>query len=117
MKTVKLSHIPVFQGDVMVTIRPNIPTESVLDASADRAIVAHSETGHHHLAFGPLDFYRNPAEPRVTYARASGSFELRHLRDWDTHESIVFDVPDGGAYVQFDRQEEWTPEGWQEARD
>lgn len=225
MKTVTLSRLPTFQGDVMITICDAIPTGAVRDDRDDRAIVAHSETGHHHVAMGPLEFYRNPAEPLVTYARAGGAFtvsqvdaaavlalereemidllltshwdqrdrsaahlqrlplgshvhlfaksargegfflvwngpgqpsvlnraafraiateagaegltqpfhvyartstysgpnvefyQIPNLRDWDTHEPIAFDAPEG-ALVRFDRQEEWTPEGWQDVTD
>ena len=82
-------------------------------------IVAHSETGHHHVidATPAVEFFTTD-DPLTAYLRVIEATEatevaLRHLRSWDTHESIAFKP---GVYkVRY--ESEHTPEGWRKAAD
>jgi hypothetical protein len=55
-------------------------------------IVGHSETGHHHVidtkgaTIGVMD--HAPEGMRVLYAILEQPFELKHLRQHDTHETL-----------------------------
>ena len=52
-------------------------------------VVAHSETGHHHVAAGEhLQFYGTP-DPMVGFLVSSkGPADVVHERDFDTHEAL-----------------------------
>ncbi len=66
-------------------------------------IIGHSETGHHHV----LDADRvtavyegtNAAGMTVLYALLKRGAELRHLRSFDTHESVGFSAGDIVSFV------------------
>lgn len=101
---------PVFQGDVMIM---RIPSDRVAADVKDlgHSIIAHSETGHHHIAnnatvLGGLD-------PMVMFMKpkAEGPVDIVHHRDFDTHETIRFYADEGDAFI-IKRQREWRPEGW-----
>ena len=101
------------QGDVLFTRVKDIPqdvTKALPDLSG-RVIVAHSETGHHHaFPTGAAVELFTTKNPLICYLRVSGNeaVALKHLRPFDTHESIAFNP---GCY-EVRRQREWTPEGW-----
>jgi hypothetical protein len=126
MTTIKLSNsvtvehdpsrLSIPQGDVTL-----IPILAVPGGCASAApengthILAHSETGHHHVVmerpdikqfFGPdqftdfLEVFDSPAE-------------LIHLRATHTHETQT--ITPGAWLVK--RQAAYTPQGWERARD
>lgn len=107
---------PVFQGDVMIM------RISAADVSKDakelgHSIIAHSETGHHHVAnyatvLGGLD-------PMVMFMKPAGNtghIDIEHQRSFDTHETIRFYSEPGDAFI-IKRQREYTPEGWRRVED
>lgn len=56
-------------------------------------IVAHSETGHHHVMEAEgATFYEKVNQEGMTilYAILDTPNQLKHLRDHDTHETILF---------------------------
>ena len=94
MKTV--THRPSFQGDLMIRRIDNLPS-GVTQAAPDNDvhILAHSETGHHHVieskgaSVSVLD--RQLEGMRVLRAILENPTSLEHLRDHDTHEPIVME--------------------------
>lgn len=79
------------------------------------AIVAHSDSGHHHVAMGgrgAVQLFAS-SDPLKSYLLAKESSELRHERSYDTHESIL--IPPGLYEVR--RQRESVPEGWRRVED
>lgn len=111
-KIEKTCRTPVFQGDVMIMRIDEIPKDvKILDTD----IIAHSETGHHHVAkyadvLGGLD-------PMVMFLKAKGPYiDIEHQRDFDTHETIRFDSDPGDTFI-IKRQREYVPEGWRRVED
>ena len=77
-------------------------------------VVAHSETGHHHvISARAARAYRGP-KPLVLFLVVTDPAPIRHLRTWDTHEPIQMKAP--GVY-EVRQQREYTPEGWQRVAD
>jgi hypothetical protein len=84
------------QGEVTIRRINRIPAGCTpMKAEGGRFIVGHSETGHHHVigangvSVSVLD--RPPEGMRVLYAILEGPTSLDHLRDHDTHESIMLE--------------------------
>lgn len=82
-------------------------------------ILAHSETGHHHvIAAGSNVLERIPSSnlPEGITACLLVMNEpgvLEHIRSFDTHEPILFEK---GAY-EIRRQREYTPQGLRQVAD
>lgn len=88
--------------------------KTIFNSPAEVHILAHSETGHHHvMSVKTVDFYQSANDPFVSYIDVKSPTELRHLRDFDTHKTIVFPI---GKY-RINRQGEQTPEGWKRVED
>lgn len=84
-----------------------------------RYILAHSETGHHHVmkARENIRFFES-GDPLVSYLEVIEATDesealLEHLRSFDTHETIRFSE---GIYAAITARES-TPEGWRKAQD
>ena len=97
------------QGDVLFRKVGSLPVGANSRVDEGSVIVAHSETGHHHVFEDPIavSFYTT-ADPFVSYLEVKEPSVLKHLRDFDTHEEILFDA---GIY-ELRRQREYTPEGY-----
>jgi hypothetical protein len=106
------------QGDVFfVKIDAvEIPNDAkLLCPKSDHHIVAHSETGHHHVvrADGTV-FYEGPSDPFTCYLRIDGAFaEVVHQRPFDTHEPVRL----GQGVWMVRRQREYTPDGFRRVED
>ena len=108
------------QGDLFIRRIEALPVGLKLMATeAGNYIVAHSETGHHHVieARSNVMVYTTD-DPLVSYMQvleAADATEnlIEHLRSFDTHESIKIGV---GNY-EIRRQREYTPEGWRRVAD
>lgn len=112
MKTVELKNEVVFQGDIMVQRVEAVPAEAA-DAKTD--VVAHSETGHHHVAT-KARVYAAP-DGMTLYMQAIGAeIDLVHKRPYDTHETIRLLTKPGDVF-RVRRQREHTPEGWRRVED
>lgn len=101
----------VAQGDVLFRRVAAIP-----DGATRRSdkIVAHSETGHHHsFDIGESVWLYSTQDRLVSYLEVKKPAVLKHRRDFDTHEEILFDP---GIY-EIRRQREWSPEGWRRVQD
>lgn len=108
------------QGDLLLRRIDAIPVGAQpMQAERGNFIVAHSETGHHHvIAARPNVQVFTTNDPLVSYLQvveATDAMEtvLEHLRSFDTHESIAI-LP--GNY-ELRRQREYTPEGWRRVED
>lgn len=113
MKTIKKSSTkPVFQGDIMLTRVTKLPG----DAKPQKGtIVAHSETGHHHVAERAKVFTVPDGE--TLYLQALGkSVDVVHKRSYDTHETIRLQTEPGDVF-KIRRQREHTPDGWRRVED
>lgn len=112
------------QGDMMLIQIASLP-EGVEEVSAvnGRHTLAHSETGHDHIVmerptihmFKAMDDLRAmlDGKPAAYLVVEEEPAELKHLRDFDTHESIA--IPPGTYEVR--RQREYAPEGFRRAVD
>ena len=77
-------------------------------------IVAHSETGHHHIvAESAAQMLIDETNAFIAYLAVAEPTELRHLRPFDTHEPLLLEP---GNY-EVRRQREYVPEGWRRAQD
>lgn len=106
-------HAPVAQGDVMIKRIDEFPKDlKPALAEAGNYIVAHSETGHHHvLPAAETEVYDQ--DEFVSYVRVNNVVALKHLRSFDTHAPIG--LPPGNYRIT--RQREYTPEGFRRAAD
>jgi hypothetical protein len=94
------------QGDVLFIPVKELPAGLVKETTT---VVAHSETGHHHVIRAPegaFAFYRLDA--MTSYLECEAPAEIVHLRSFDTHKTISLEP---GKYM-VRRQREMTPEGW-----
>lgn len=108
------------QGDLYIRRIDTIPANAKpMKAEHGQFIVAHSETGHHHvIAERPGVQVLTTEDPLVSYLRVIEATEqtealLEHLREHDTHETIA--IPPGNYELR--RQREYTPEGWRRVED
>lgn len=110
-----------YQGDLGIwPITDPLPTRlaEVPAVGVGHHIVAHSETGHHHVAEpgpGSEVRYLRPADDTgpeaglVAYLEVlRGHADVVHHRAWDTHQTIRLPV---GTYM-LRRQREHSPDGW-----
>ena len=108
MKTIKRIGA---QGDVVFRRVEKLPKGC--KKQKDR-IVAHSETGHNHVATGG-DYYVK--DGMLSYLVCKGPVEIRHHRDWDTHETLELKGTGPEVVWEIRRQREHTPEGWRRIED
>ena len=72
-------------------------------------VVGHSETGHfHYMERESTTLYKLPDDILKCLLVVNEPDTLKHLRDFDTHESIAF--PPGKYEVTYFREE--TDDGW-----
>jgi hypothetical protein len=110
------------QGDLLITRVQEIPEDAVLQTPEDEGvyIVAHSETGHHHvIESDPVEYFWAKSsndedfEGQVAYLRVNEPVTLRHLRSFDTHAPIQISP----GIFRLNQQREYTPEGLRRAVD
>lgn len=100
------------QGDVLFRRVDALPA-GARDITPDegKVIVAHSETGHHHIASATEARIMAGPDPLVCYLQASDNIIIEHLRPFDTHETFALACGPGVTW-EVRRQREHTPEGW-----
>lgn len=108
------------QGDLLIRRVDALPADvKPIIAEHGKYIVAHSETGHHHIiAERPNVTLYTTGDPMVSYLQVVEAADeaetlLEHLRNFDTHETIS--IPTGTFEIR--RQREYTPEGWRRVED
>ena len=110
------------QGDLIVRRVRVLPKDVVDQKVQGDIIVAHSETGHHHVAQvssgGAVALMARPNDQLRSYLRVdSGSYvDFVHQRPFDTHETLRM-LCNPGDVLEIRRQREWTPEGWRRVED
>lgn len=102
MKYIAQGDLNIFQVD---EIPENVP-------ETDDRVLAHSETGHHHVIEGNTVRVFEQDE-FVSYIKTPEPAKIVHLRGFDTHKTINLDP---GRY-RVTRQREYTPEGFRRAAD
>lgn len=113
MKTVK--NIGA-QGDVMFVRVKSIPKGlEPAPTKNGNYVVAHSETQHDHVVESRnAQLLIDKTNALIAYLQVGGDgVEVKHLRGFDTHESLFLEP---GNY-EVRRQREHTPEGWRRAAD
>lgn len=114
---------PIFQGDCMLIPVDAIPHGALahpIEAVNGVYVLAHSETGHHHVvkARDNVRFFREPGAELTSWLEVErigggdGGAALEHLRSFDTHPPVDLD----GAY-RVKNARERAPEGWRRAQD
>lgn len=108
------------QGEIYFIRIDKLPASAIPVKPEDgKFIVAHSETGHHHVIEArPNVKYYSTDNPLVSYLQvveATDATEaiLKHLRTFDTHEPISFHE---GIYCAVTGRES-APEGWRKVQD
>ena len=106
------------QGDLFIRRIDTLPKNiKPLKPVNGQFIVAHSETGHHHVIEADLGckVYEDEKDPMTLYLEIIDATEvtLRHLRSFDTHKPIAFLK----GIFRFRRARERTPEGWRKVQD
>jgi hypothetical protein len=106
---------PSFQGDLMIRRILAIPSAAKpRDAVDGKHILAHSETGHHHVIDSrAAQMLIDQTNEFIAYLDVATDAEVEHLRSFDTHESVLL-TP--GRY-EVRRQREHVAEGFRRAAD
>jgi hypothetical protein len=104
------------QGDVLFRRIASLPPDVSEDTSNGHIVVAHSETGHHHVIEDrEVRLYeKHTRDPMICFLSVDGDFaELVHLRPHDTHETLRL----RHGIWEVRRQREWSPEGARQLED
>lgn len=105
------------QGDILITRIDTLPDNlepMPFTERKDDIVCAHSETGHHHVvAQEDVDAYQAANDPFVMYLVVKKETVLKHLRSFDTHESLL--IPPGTYRIN--RQREGGLEQYRQAQD
>jgi len=106
------------QGDLLL-IKVDVVPDGYLPAKIEdgKYIVAHSETGHHHIveADPEISYLTNPKDAMKAYLvvqKIIGA-ALIHCRSFDTHDPVM--IPPG--IFELRRQREYIPKGWRRVDD
>lgn len=108
------------QGDVLFRRVDTIPRTAWRQLREGKLIVAHSETGHHHVIDAAGVELFHDADPFICYLKLDAPYaDVVHERQYDTHETLrLFGTDDGRpAYYEVRRQREHAPEGFRRAAD
>ena len=105
------------QGDILIIPCASIP-KTVKPAVAENGhyIIAHSETGHHHVIEKTrAEVYEAADDAFVAYIRTMGEgADIKHNRSFDTHETIHLEA---NQTYEVHRQREYVAEGFRKAAD
>ena len=103
------------QGDMLITKIDHLPKNvTPLKLENDVYVLAHSETGHHHVVDPRhVQVYEAANDSFVSYMVVEHPTALKHLRSFDTHAPVS--IP-AGTY-RINRQREYTAEGFRRAAD
>jgi hypothetical protein len=102
------------QGDIRLYRVGEVPTHVERVECGGRAIVAHSETGHHHVVESPgAAYFTDPKDPFTAYLSLAEDAQVTHLRPFDTHAPISLTAGVWGIR----RQREYVPEGFRMVQD
>lgn len=97
------------QGDLWVRRVDALP-DGVTESKD--TIVAHSETGHDHVAIGKVKRFETD-NPLVCFLSVEDEAQIVHTRPTDTHATIAL----SGGIWEVRNQVERSPEGWRRVED
>lgn len=104
------------QGDVLFRRVKALPEGAAPEERQGPIVVAHSETGHHHVIGDDGVVRFTVDDPMVCYLQIDGAYaDVVHKRPFDTHATVR--LLGGGSVYEVRRQREWTPEGWRRVED
>lgn len=105
MKAIK---VMAAQGDALFRRVDSIPAHAIERPRNGELVVAHSETGHHHVIRSPDAVLLETGNPFLCYLRIdSSSVDVEHLRPFDTHETLrLLGRDDGPTFYEVRRQRE-----------
>lgn len=101
------------QGDLLVMRVDALPEGLKEEKCGPKTIVAHSETGHHHVLESHEARLFRSEDPFTCYLQLAEESRIVHTRSFDTHETLVL----GPGIWAFRNQTEYTPEGLRKATD
>jgi len=108
---------PIAQGDLLIIPIAAIPANATpTKPEGDHYVVAHSETGHHHvIEKSRAEVYEAADDTFIAYIKTmGGGADIVHKRDYHTHETIGL-APNQNYEIR--RQREYIPEGFRRAQD
>ena len=107
------------QGDLYIKRVDKLPDGvTAIQPIGGDFIVAHSETGHHHVVAAQpgVEYFSSANDPLICFLVVKNDdVQLRHNRSFDTHRPIA--LKGGNSIYKLTRQREYTPEGWQRVAD
>jgi hypothetical protein len=105
----------VAQGDLNIFKAPELPEGLELAKPEKNGvhIIAHSETGHHHVISADDAMYY-AIDEFCGYLKVIKDTVVKHLRSFDTHDSVKLNQ--GETYF-ITRQREAHLDGWRRAAD
>jgi hypothetical protein len=106
---------PSFQGDLVIRRVDKMP-KGLKCAAPENGfhILAHSETGHHHVVDANLaQRFIDDTNTFIAFLEVTMSVALDHKRDFDTHEPLLLEP---GIY-EVRQQREYVAEGFRRAAD
>jgi hypothetical protein len=101
------------QGDLLIMRIDRLPDGLKEEKCGDRIVVAHSESGHHHILETHEARLFRGADPFTCYLQLAGESQVVHNRTFDTHGTLSM----GPGIWAFKNQREYQPEGWRRACD
>ena len=103
------------QGDVLISRINELPDNAIPQSKKGNDwTIAHSETGHHHVVSNNgVNFYESANDPLQAYLVVENKVELRHLKEFDKHETQA--IPKGIYSLR--RQRQQSIEGWERVAD
>lgn len=110
------------QGDVIIRRVSNLPAGVKEVEHKTSIVIAHSETGHNHVAVcdspNGIRRFEMPGNALRSFLQIDdgNQIDIEHLRSFDTHETLRFLCKPGDVF-EVRRQREWTPEGWRRVED
>jgi len=121
----KIARKYIAQGDVLFVKIPrkSLPPTAIEVPRSGALIVAHSETGHHHVIDELTSrHFEVKGSQLVCYLQLGdgtvelGGADVVHQRSWDTHETVRLLGKPGDVW-KVHRQRESRPEGWARVQD
>lgn len=108
-----MNKIQIAQGDLLIEKIETIPENLTAVKSEDNHVLAHSETGHHHIVSAEKVNYYPANDEFFGYLDVKQEAQIIHLRGFDTHAPI--NLKEGKYKVT--RQREYTPQGYRRVLD
>jgi hypothetical protein len=115
----KLAQSMAAQGDVLFRRIDALPGNARKVPRDGPLVVAHSETGHHHVIRSPHAELYSTGDELVSFLRVDDAFvDVEHLRPFDTHETVrLLGSDNEPTFFEVRRQREHAIEHWRIVND